>query len=191
MELILKQMDLSGGTLNYEGISILNNAEATSSKGDRIRIRNRLLCTPACLKRVAKKLELEGDTICPFSSYMSPFGEAVEFDYSKSVRLIFDAFGLLDVGKDRAINLTASIDAAKLTKNISRTSAGVKMTDPGGFGLGGVRRYDMQSYCTIFLLKIILTRETKDSFKLFEDVFHFFRLAGLSSTEHEGDERNE
>jgi hypothetical protein len=48
------------------------------------------------------------------------------------------------------------------------------MTDPGGFGLGGVQRYGMQSYCTIFLLKIILTRETKDSFKLFEDVFHFF-----------------
>jgi hypothetical protein len=37
------------------------------------------------------------------------------------------------------------------------------MTDPGGFGLGGVQRYGMQSYCTIFLLKIILTRETKDS----------------------------
>jgi len=65
------------------------------------------------------------------------------------------------------------------------------MIDPGGFVPGGVQRYDMQSYCTIFLLKIILTRETKDSFKLFEDVFHFFRLAGLSSTEHEGDERNE
>jgi len=41
-KLILKQMDLSGGTLNYEGISILNNVEATSSKGDRIRIRSRL-----------------------------------------------------------------------------------------------------------------------------------------------------
>jgi hypothetical protein len=143
------------------------------------------------LENSCQKLELEGDTICPFSSYMSPFGEAVEFDSSKSVCLIIDAFGVLDVGKDRAINLTASIDAAKLTKNISHTSAGVKMTDPGGLGPGGVQRYDMQSYCTIFLLKIILTRETKDSFKLFEDVFHFFRLAGLSSTEREANERNE
>ena len=34
-EQILKQMDLSGGTLNYEGISILNNVEAASYKGDR------------------------------------------------------------------------------------------------------------------------------------------------------------
>ena len=77
------------------------------------------------LENSCQKLELEGDTICPFSSYMSPFGEAVEFDSSKSVCLIIDAFGVLDVGKDRAINLTASIDAAKLTKNISHTSAKV------------------------------------------------------------------
>jgi hypothetical protein len=91
-KLILKQMDLSDGTLNYKGTSILNNVEATSYEGDRIRIWNGLLCTSVCLKRVAKKLELEGDTICPFSPYMASFGEAVEFDYSKSVRLINDAF---------------------------------------------------------------------------------------------------
>jgi uncharacterized protein (DUF3084 family) len=53
-KLILKQMDLSDGTLNYKGTSILNNVEATSYEGDRIRIWNGLLCTPVCLKRVAK-----------------------------------------------------------------------------------------------------------------------------------------
>jgi hypothetical protein len=117
-----------------------------------IRICNSLLCTPACLKRVAKKMELEEDMICSFRSYMTPFGEAVEFDYSKSICLIIDAFGHLDMGKNRAINLTASIDAVKLTKNICHTSAGVKMTDPCGFGPAGVQHYDMQSYSTIFLL---------------------------------------
>jgi len=39
---------------------------------------------------------------------MTHFGEAVEFVYSKSICLIIDAFGLLDMGKNRAINLTAS-----------------------------------------------------------------------------------
>jgi hypothetical protein len=32
----------------------------------------------------------------------------------------------------------------------------------------------MQSQNTIFLLKIVLTKEAKDSFKLFNDVFQFF-----------------
>jgi len=67
-------------------------------------------------EKSCQKLESEGDTICPFSPYMTSFGESVEFDCSKSVRLINDTFGLLDVGKDRAINFTASINGAKLTK---------------------------------------------------------------------------
>jgi hypothetical protein len=122
---------------------------------------------------------------------MTHFGEAVEFVYSKSICLIIDAFGLLDMGKNRAINLTASVDAVKLTKNICHTSAGVKMTEPGGFGPAGGQHYDMQSYSTIFLLKIILSKETKNSFNLFEDVFNFFQLVGLRKIQAAGIRRLE
>jgi hypothetical protein len=45
--------------------------------------------------------------LCPFHSYMTPFGEAIEFDYAKAMRLIIDAFGLSDVGRERAIYVTA------------------------------------------------------------------------------------
>jgi hypothetical protein len=38
------------------------------------------------------------------------------------------------------------------------------MTDPGGFDVDGGRMRDRQSQNTIFLLKIVLTKETKDSF---------------------------
>jgi len=48
--------------------------------------------------------------------------------------------------------------------------------DPGGFYTGGDRLHDMQSQSTIFLLKIVLTKEAKESFLLFDDVFHFFCL---------------
>jgi len=190
-EQILKQMDLNGGTLNYEGISILNNIESEYYKGDAKRVHNRLLCTPSCLKRVAKVLEAEGDALCPFTSFMTPFGEAIEFDYGKATRLIIDVFGLLDVGRDRAINLTASIDAARLTKNICHTSAGIKVTDPGGFLQDGGMLHDMQSQNTIFLLKIVLTKETKESFSFFNDIFQFYRLAGLTMDERLSDEKNE
>ncbi len=100
-EQILKQMDLHGGTLNYEGISILNKIEAAPCTGNNTRYTNRLLCTSSCLKRVAKKLETAANELCPFHSYMTPFGEAIEFDYSKATRLVIDAFGLLQVGRER------------------------------------------------------------------------------------------
>jgi len=103
-EQILKQMDLHGGTLNYEGISILNKIEAAPCTGNNTRYTNRLLCTSSCLKRVAKKLETAANELCPFHSYMTPFGEAIEFDYSKATRLVIDAFGLLQVGRERESN---------------------------------------------------------------------------------------
>jgi hypothetical protein len=90
----------------------------------------------------------------------SDFGEGLEFDYARTTCLVIDAFGLTDVGKERLINISASIDAAKLTKNITHTSAGLKMTDVQG-------RDPLKN-----------KRSTKESFKLFQDVFQFFRLAG-------------
>jgi hypothetical protein len=70
---ILKQMDLRGRTLNYEEIKVLND-------GNMKRIRNRLICTPACLKQVAKQLEKEGDIICPYRHIHTAYGEGIKFD---------------------------------------------------------------------------------------------------------------
>jgi hypothetical protein len=75
---ILRQMDIRGGTLNYEGIKVLNDVEAAYSGFGK---RGRLLCTPTCLKKVARELEKRGETICPFKHIHTPFGEGIEFDY--------------------------------------------------------------------------------------------------------------
>jgi len=49
---------------------------------------------------------------------------------------------------------------------------------------------DLQSRNTVFLLKIVLTKETKESFKLFDDVFQFFCLAGSTEAERINDPKN-
>jgi hypothetical protein len=126
---ILKQMDIRGGTLNYKGIIVLNDVETASKNVGKM---GRLLPSPASLQHVAQKLEKAGKHLCPFQLISTNFGEGVEFDYAKTTRLVIDAFGLSDVGKERQINISASIDAAKLTKNIMHTSAGLKMTDVQG-----------------------------------------------------------
>lgn len=196
---ILKQMDLKGGTLNYEGIKVLNDVETAGYTGEKRRVRNRLICTPACLKRVAKVLENEGNELCPFSHISTEFGEGIEFDYAKVTRLVINAFNLESAAKDRNVNLSMSIDAAKVTKNICHTSAGLKVTDVQGRDpLKGMRSFisdqnslhDLQSQNNIFLMKIILTRETKESFKLFDDLFQFFRLTTKREEERISDEKN-
>ncbi len=196
---ILKQMDLRGGTLNYEGIKVLNDVEASASDGNKRRMRNRLICTPACLKRVAKELEKQGDILCPYSHIHTEFGEGIEFDYAKVTRLVINTFGLEDAAKQRQVNISASIDAARITKNLCHTSAGLKMSDIGGRDpLRNMRSFltdedslrDLQSHHNVFLMKIILTKETKESFKQFDDIFQFFKLAELSKEQKQSHDKN-
>jgi hypothetical protein len=48
---------------------------------------------------------------------------------------------------------------------------------------------DLQSCSTVFLMKIMLTKEMKDSFKLFDDIFQCCRLAGAMQDERKNDEK--
>jgi FtsZ-binding cell division protein ZapB len=157
---ILKQMDIRGGTLNYEGLTVLNDVETASEGVGRM---GRVLPSPSSLQRVAQKLEKAGETLCPFELISTDFGEGIEFNYAKTTRLVIDAFGLSDIGKDRPMNISASIDAAKLTKSITHTSAGLKTTDVEGrdpfknkrsfiYDENSLR--DLQSCNTIFLKDI-------------------------------------
>ncbi len=87
-------MDLKGGTLNYEGIKVFNEVEVAAYSGDKKRVKNRLVCTPACLERVAKVLEDEEKARCPFDHIHTDFGEGIEFNYAKVTRLVINAFSL-------------------------------------------------------------------------------------------------
>ena len=193
---ILKQMDIHGGTLNYEGITVLNDVETASESVGQM---GRVLTSLSSLQCVAQRWEKAGESLCPFELISTDFGEGVEFDYAKTTRLVIDAFCLSGIGKERPINISASIDAAKLTKNITLTSAGLKMMDVEGrdplknkrsFIYDENSLHDLQSRNTIFLMKIILTKETKESFKQFDDVFQFFCLCGEASEGRQGDPKN-
>ena len=125
--------------------------------------------------------------------------QGIEFDYAKVTRLVINTFVLEDAAKERKVNVSASIDAARITNNLCHTLAGLKMSDIGGRDpLWRMRSFltdkdslrDLQSHHNVFLMKIILTKETEESFKQFEDIFQFFKLAGLSKEEKQGHENN-
>ncbi len=45
-------------------------------------------------------------------------------------RLVINCFGLEQIAAEQPVNISASIDAARVTKNLSHTSVGLKMSDP-------------------------------------------------------------
>jgi hypothetical protein len=104
-----------------------------------------------------------------------------------------------EAGKERLVNVSTSIDAAQVTKNLSQTAAGLKIIDTGGVDpLKNMQSFfvdqnslrDLQSQNT-FLMKIILTKETKESFLQFNDVFYFFCLYEMDLAERVCDEHDQ
>ncbi len=59
--------------------------EASAYKGTRKRFRGRLLCTPACIQRVAKVLEKGANNICPLKQIETQYGEGIEFDCARVI----------------------------------------------------------------------------------------------------------
>ena len=124
---ILKEMDLAGGTLSYEGIDILRRVETSGLK----RFCGSMIPSKSEIKRMAGKIEWFGASKCPFVLKATPKGEAVEFDYGKAMLCITQAFHLDEIGKVRPLSVASSIDGASLTKNLSIIVGGIKVTDRG------------------------------------------------------------
>jgi hypothetical protein len=106
-------------------------------------------------------LEDEGKELCPFDHIHIEFGEGIEFNYAKLTRLVINALSLESAARERNINLSVSIDAAKVKKNLCHTFAGLQVTDIDGCDpIKGVQSFlndqsslhDLQSQNNIFLM---------------------------------------
>jgi hypothetical protein len=76
---ILREMDLAGGTLSYEGIDVLRCVETNGVKG----CRGAIIPSKSELKRKASKIEWFAKEFCPFHLKQTTSGESVQFDYAK------------------------------------------------------------------------------------------------------------
>ena len=109
---ILREMDLAGGTLSYEGIDVLRRVETRGIK----RFRGSIIPSKSEIKRMATTVEWYAKTYCPFSVKVTTKGEAIEFDYAQSMLCITRAFYLDEIGKTRSLSVASSIDGASLSK---------------------------------------------------------------------------
>ena len=182
---VLREMDLTGGTLSYEGIDVLRRVETAGLK----RYRGSMIPSKSDIKRMASKVEWYGRARCPFAIKQTTQGESVEFDYAKAMLCIAEAFHLNEVGKVRSLSLASSIDGASLTKNLSIVAGGIKITDRGARCpltkqplLDDPTTMKAQSRNLCIVLKLLLGRETKETFKEFATLFSFLDNLGSVDT---------
>ena len=94
---ILREMDLAGGTLSYEGIDVLRRVETCGVK----RFRGSMIPSKSELKRMASVVEWYANKHCPFRSQQTAAGESIQFDYTKAILCITEAFHLDEIGKTK------------------------------------------------------------------------------------------
>jgi hypothetical protein len=78
---ILREMDISGGTLSYEGIEVLRSVETKGKKS----VRGGVIPCAADLKRWARMVEAFAEPLCPFTLEPMGLGERIQFDISKTL----------------------------------------------------------------------------------------------------------
>jgi hypothetical protein len=174
---VLKEMDLAGGTLSYEGIDVLRRVETGGLKC----FRGPMIPSKSEVKRMAGMVEWFARSFCPFELHQTSKGESVQFDYAKSMLCILCAFHLDAVGKTRSLSVASSIDGASLSKNLSIIAGGIKITDRGARCpltkkplLDNPTTMKAQSWNLCIPLKIMMGRETKETFTEFGPLFQFF-----------------
>jgi hypothetical protein len=182
-DLVLRAMDLKGGQLSSHGIEVLLELDFPGVK----RAQNKVLPSPAALKRIAEVVEHYGNHICPFTTGFLPNGggEFVEFDPKSVVSLIVKSFQLEDIAKTRPVTLSQSIDGAQLNKRDTHVLYGMKVNDKAAICpvtkqpiFANPDKTTLQSRNNCFPLKMILARETKQIYQEFKVLFDMFKAEG-------------
>ena len=180
---VLKEMDLAGGTLSYEGIDIIQRVKTGGIKG----FRGSMIPLKLEIKQMAGMVEWFARPICPYTVKLTSTGEAVQFDNAKVLLCILKAFHLDKIGRQRSLSVALSIDGASLSKNLSIVAAGIKVIDRAALCpltekpmldnpltmKAQSRRLNIPTYLT-------MGRETKDKFKEFGP-FSSFLMTSLQS----------
>lgn len=118
-------MDLAGGTLGYEGVEVLRSVETLGQKY----YRRSIVPCKADLQRAATAVEEFGNVIAPFKPISTKYGEGVEFDNEKAIRVVVKAYGLTEEAARQLISIAQSTNAFHISKRITCLMGGIKMQD--------------------------------------------------------------
>eukprot|EP00978_Attheya_sp_CCMP212_P039318 scaffold203374_cov56-Attheya_sp.AAC.2 len=156
---ILREMDLSSGSLNYTAIKILRKVENLSGK------------------KWFRGIIVESSPLPQHSAKIfTPQGEGVEFvNKGTVIELIHKAFVLTKIGQQRALEVAITTDGSLLVHLINLGMVGYKLIDPPAARHPITKElmldptnplYVYQSHDLCFSLLMMLGKETNDMFSL-------------------------
>jgi len=163
---ILKAMDLAGGTLSMEAIKVLHAIEHQGRKWFKC-----LLPSPATIKKVSMQVEYFASQMCPFKQgVLNEGGEFVLWNPEQMVAMVLKSFGLEDQAKIHPVSINQAIESANLSKNLSHTTFGCKVSDMGAYCpitkkllYGCADQTSIQSWNNCFPFMILMAKESKKS----------------------------
>ena len=171
---IARLMDLNGGTLNLEALTLLRTLETNNEKY----VRGTILPSASSVQRVFRKVEQVGDVLVPYELSYTADGEAVDFEHAHMIRELMSAFQLTDKAKENVTAWSSTIDGARLTRGVNHVTSGIKARDRDAIdpltGLPIFRGANstVQSRGQCFPTNIHLGDETKDKMKEFSSLFN-------------------
>ena len=121
---ILKEMDLTSGSLNLQGVEIMRSVESNHKK-----YFVSIIPSSKKIKAVGKELAQYADKINPFCHFETSTGEGIEFNNVSMFNLLLHTYALLDKAKQTKISYSIATDGAKVTNNVQHCVAGIKVND--------------------------------------------------------------
>ena len=148
---ILRQMDLAGGRLSYSGVEVLRQCETKGAKGI-----HTILPSAAALKAYASHVEAYADTFIPFKMIrnLKDHSEGFYFRGADMVTHVLETQDMIaNEAQESNRTLSMSMDAARLSNNLTHTLGGFKFNDESN--------PLKQSLMAVYPQVCILCKETK------------------------------
>ena len=181
-ELVAKAMDLNGGfAINHRGLNVLrsigreyDNPHASGWLASNRQVQAVVLQveTSAAAKFPIHKVDLAGI-------------DGVSFEYEPLLHYLLELYCLKEIAVNQGgVNLSMTLDAADLSRNLTHITAGIKITDPRaidpmtGLPFGMTKREaTVQSRDVCIPFKIVLHPDKSGAYDdFFGDFFEFFKL---------------
>ena len=170
-----------------------------------------IIPSKSTLLRSARMVEAAAESYCPFTMIGRTFqdvedenvnsldadgsddeiGEGFEFDAVKVTATLFEAFGLTNVARRRAVELALTSDGAQLTNTLSHVTAGLKfndmaMCDPVTKSPLLLHAPDslVQSRNLCFPLRIVIGKDSKRTLDGFRPLYHQFSAGEIARALH-------
>jgi len=172
-------MDLNGGTLNLEGLAILQKLEAGGKKN----ARGGIIPCSADIKRTAITIHRYANIIYPYEiGRIDGYeGEAVRFDVQRTIELAVKACGIEEEAATSSITVSHAVDAARFSPELIHMTAGAVVSHRGALDPITKRPmvgFGMQSRNNVFVYLSMLERETKQiSEEIFQPMYLEFEKA--------------